>query len=78
MRKFSYDTAVRGQEISKEDYYEQLNMLPPISIRRGRGVSDQRAPKSRRGFKDWAVARTVRYIYLQQRTLLFPGIQFRR
>ena len=49
MRKFSYDTAVRGQEISKDHYYQQLNMFPPISIRGRQGsrggfqVSDPRS-----------------------------------
>ena len=36
-QQFSYSTAVRGQGISREAYYEQMNVLPPISLRGGQG-----------------------------------------
>lgn len=37
MKEFSYETARRGQEVSRETYYDQLNMLPPISLHGGQG-----------------------------------------
>lgn len=37
VQEFSYETAVRGQEISEEEYYKQLDLLPPISLRAGQG-----------------------------------------
>lgn len=37
MQVFSYQAAVRGQEISEETYYEQLNISSPISLKGGQG-----------------------------------------
>lgn len=37
LQEFLYETARRGQEISEETYYDQLNLLPPISLKGGQG-----------------------------------------
>lgn len=37
MQAFDISTAQRGQEVSREVYYNFLNVMPPISIKPGQG-----------------------------------------
>lgn len=39
IQEFNATTAQRGQEITEDVYYDFLNVMPPISLRGGQGVT---------------------------------------
>lgn len=39
IKEFDTSTAQRGQEITEEVYYDFLNVMPPISLKGGQGVT---------------------------------------